>query len=60
VAQFEIRYNCGVIPKPRAFTSGARNLLENGLWGGNPLLRLKNGSVQDDAMQGKIVCQFSN
>jgi hypothetical protein len=31
MAQFEIQHNCGVIPKPRAFTGGARNLLENGL-----------------------------
>src|SRR5271165_3114251 len=40
----------GVIPKPRDFTSGARDLpLTGPVYSGDPSLRLKNGSGQDDA-----------
>jgi len=40
----------GVIPKPRAFTSGARNLpYHECVLAGDPSLRLKSGSAQDDA-----------
>ena len=34
VAQFEIFDKCGVIPKPRVSTSGARNLSGNGRYAG--------------------------
>jgi len=40
----------GVIPKPRDFTSGARDLTQiRHFPRGDPSLRLKNGSAQDDA-----------
>ena len=43
----------GVIPKPRAFTSGARDLPCNICVPGDPSLRLRYGCAQDDLHPGK-------
>src|SRR5208337_136400 len=52
VLQSECKYSRCVIPTPRAFASGARDLPGTPHLGkGDPSLRLKNGFVQDDALE---------
>jgi hypothetical protein len=53
--QFESLTKCSVVPRPRVFTSGARNLLENGRMKGDPLRRDLRLKFQDEPLPRNVL-----
>jgi hypothetical protein len=62
VAQFEICISQGVIPKsPRFYQRVEGSPVAHSVVAGDPSLRLKNGSAQDDAIDGaKMLSEIQN